>query len=181
MRFSIVIRGVRKDIEVIPIDKDLLKVVVDGVEYDVLVEGSEALLPEGKKPLQTLVSELDAEIKTSMDQEILREGLATRPEPVQAVKPEIKREEPSEERVGVKPSGEGILDVKSPLPGVISTVEVKEGHRVKRGDVLLYIESMKMLNEIVAPKDGVVYKMLKGSGDTVNVGDLLVKIIVAGE
>jgi len=46
--------------------------------------------------------------------------------------------------------------VEAPITGTIISIEVKVGDSVKEGDVLLYIESMKMENPIMSPVDGKV-------------------------
>jgi len=66
--------------------------------------------------------------------------------------------------------------VKAPMPGNILNVKIKEGDNVKSGQVLLILEAMKMENEIVAPKDGVVKRVYVGPGQSVNTGDPLVDI-----
>jgi len=73
------------------------------------------------------------------------------------------------------------IDVKSPLPGTISSIECKVGSLVKKGDVVLYLEAMKMLNDIVAPHDGIIERFDKSQGQTVNVGDVLFRLRVTGE
>ena len=52
------------------------------------------------------------------------------------------------------PSGE--LTLKSPMPGLIVAVPVAEGQAVKKGQTVLVLESMKMENELKAPRDGTV-------------------------
>lgn len=69
------------------------------------------------------------------------------------------------------PSSKG--SIKSPLPGVILDVKVKEGDAVKRGQTLMILEAMKMENEISAPQDGTIASVNVSKGDTVNSGDLL--------
>ena len=64
--------------------------------------------------------------------------------------------------------------IKSPLPGVILEIKVKEGDTVKRGQTLLVLEAMKMENEIMAPRDAKVAQVLAAKGATVNTGDVLV-------
>lgn len=66
------------------------------------------------------------------------------------------------ENTNVKSTGKGV-DVKSPLAGIFyraSSPEaqpfVKLGDTVKKGDVIAIIEAMKMMNEVVAPEDGIV-------------------------
>ena len=60
------------------------------------------------------------------------------------------------------------------MPGNIIRVEVKEGDRVKSGQILVILEAMKMQNEIVAPKDGAVVQVVVKTGDKVDTGAALV-------
>lgn len=64
--------------------------------------------------------------------------------------------------------------VEAPMPGNIWKIEVKEGDKVKAGDILLILEAMKMENEILAPRDGIVASINTTQGATVNTGDKLV-------
>lgn len=64
--------------------------------------------------------------------------------------------------------------VVAPLPGKILSVNVKKGDSVKKGDLLLIIEAMKMENEIFASQDGTVTDVLVNAGDYVSTGDKLV-------
>jgi glutaconyl-CoA/methylmalonyl-CoA decarboxylase subunit gamma len=64
----------------------------------------------------------------------------------------------------------------SPMPGTILKVNVSAGDAVKKGQVLLILEAMKMENEIVAPKDGKIASVNVEKGKPVNVGDVLVSI-----
>lgn len=64
--------------------------------------------------------------------------------------------------------------IKSPLPGVINKILVSEGQKVKRGEILLVMESMKMENNIIADKDGVVKAFHVEIGQTVMQGDVLI-------
>jgi biotin carboxyl carrier protein len=59
------------------------------------------------------------------------------------------------------------------MPGVILSVDVKAGARVKRGDVLAKLEAMKMVNPIRAPKDTVIAAVLVTDGQMVAYGDTL--------
>ncbi|WPX08536.1 biotin/lipoyl-containing protein [Anaerocellum danielii] len=67
----------------------------------------------------------------------------------------------------------GGIKVSAPMPGKILSVNVQEGQKVKRGDVLFILEAMKMENEIMAPEDGTVEKVLVSKGSQVASGDIL--------
>ncbi|MBN7810339.1 acetyl-CoA carboxylase biotin carboxyl carrier protein subunit [Algoriphagus sp. H41] len=61
------------------------------------------------------------------------------------------------EKMGMSANGNGSLkDIKAPMPGLILDLMVKPGDEVKKGDVLLILEAMKMENIIKSPGDGVV-------------------------
>ena len=66
--------------------------------------------------------------------------------------------------------------VKAPMPGTINAVKVSNGQAVKKGDVLVILEAMKMENEIMAPCDGTVASVNVSQGATVNTGDVLVSL-----
>lgn len=60
--------------------------------------------------------------------------------------------------------------ITSPLPGSVLKVCVSQGQQVKRGDVLFVIESMKMENDVLAPRDGTVTSVSAAQGSAVNTG-----------
>ena len=71
----------------------------------------------------------------------------------------------------------GPKNVVSELPGTVTEVKVGAGQHVKRGEVLLVIEAMKMANDIVAEVDGTVQRVAVSNGQSVNQGDLLVEMV----
>lgn len=71
-------------------------------------------------------------------------------------------------------SSAGASSVKSPMPGTILGVKVAAGQSVKKGQVLLILEAMKMENEICAAGDGTVAAVRVQAGQSVNTGDPLV-------
>lgn len=67
----------------------------------------------------------------------------------------------------------GSVQVTSPMPGKILAVKSSVGADVKKGDVILLLEAMKMENEVVAPQDGKIASINVNSGDMVESGDVL--------
>jgi glutaconyl-CoA decarboxylase len=76
----------------------------------------------------------------------------------------------------VSPAIVGALSVKAPMPGTVMSFKVTVGQDVKRGDVLLILEAMKMENEIVAPQAGKVAALRVPVSASVNTGDALVDL-----
>ncbi|MEI6682829.1 MAG: biotin/lipoyl-containing protein [Bacteroidota bacterium] len=68
------------------------------------------------------------------------------------------------------------MAIKAPLPGTIITVLVKPGDKVAMGQKLLTMEAMKMENNVLSEKDGVVRVVLVKPGQTVAQNDVLVEI-----
>lgn len=73
------------------------------------------------------------------------------------------------------PAGEG-EQVNAPMPGNILAVNVKTGDVVKKGQVLMILEAMKMENEIMAGVDGTVTSVCVSQGSTVETGAVLCTI-----
>ena len=94
-------------------------------------------------------------------------------------KKEQNHNTPSPQRVAaptVKKAGGSSKSINSPLPGNIFKVLVSEGGVVKRGETLIVIESMKMENNILADRDGIVKAIYVQSGQSVLQGDALVDL-----
>lgn len=66
--------------------------------------------------------------------------------------------------------------VCSPLPGVVISIDVKEGQAVKKGQKLAVLEAMKMENDIQSDRDGTVTSILVHAGDSVLEGAEILKI-----
>jgi len=73
------------------------------------------------------------------------------------------------------PAGAGER-VAAPMPGNILSVNVAAGDTVKKGQVLMILEAMKMENEIMAPCDGKVTAVAVTKGAAVESGALLCTI-----
>ncbi|HEX6387664.1 MAG TPA: biotin/lipoyl-containing protein [Anaerolineae bacterium] len=75
----------------------------------------------------------------------------------------------------------GDAAIKSPMPGIIIAVPVVEGQAVKKGDKIVILESMKMENELRAPRDGVVGRVHVQPGASVEKDQVLAVIADAVE
>ena len=72
------------------------------------------------------------------------------------------------------PAGaEGSVKVTAPMPGKVLSVKASAGQAVKKGEVLLGVEAMKMENDIVAPQDGTVATINVSAGDAIESGATL--------
>ncbi|WP_444309509.1 biotin/lipoyl-containing protein [Megasphaera sp.] len=78
---------------------------------------------------------------------------------------------------GGGPIPEGALTVKAPMPGKISALKAEAGKAVKRGDIILVLEAMKMQNDITATADGTLHEIRVNPGDNVKTGDVLAVIV----
>lgn len=76
---------------------------------------------------------------------------------------------------GVAETGE--FHLRAPMPGLVVAVPVTEGQQVKRGQVILILESMKMQNEIKAPRDGVIGRIRVKAGETVEQKQTLLSVM----
>ncbi len=65
-------------------------------------------------------------------------------------------------------------EINSPMPGIILKINVKEGDEIKKGDVILVLEAMKMENEIKASRDCKIKKISVEEKKSVNKNELLV-------
>ena len=62
------------------------------------------------------------------------------------------------------------------MPGAVTVVAVKEGQSIKKGDVLLTIEAMKMETALNAEREGKIRKIYVKTGSQIDAKDLLVEI-----
>lgn len=70
----------------------------------------------------------------------------------------------------VSQGAQGSVTVAAPMPGKILGIKASVGQAVKKGEVLVILEAMKMENEIVAPEDGTVASINVANGDSVEAG-----------
>ena len=74
------------------------------------------------------------------------------------------------------PAPAGGTPVNAPMPGTIVRINVKAGDSVKKGDVLLVLEAMKMENDICAPADGTVLAVQVSQGEAVGADAVLLTL-----
>jgi glutaconyl-CoA/methylmalonyl-CoA decarboxylase subunit gamma len=92
------------------------------------------------------------------------------------VRAEPPKPTPKESKIPRTPSQTTNVAIKAPLPGTIITVLVKAGEKVALGQKLLTMEAMKMENNVLSEKDGVVKVVHVKPGQAVAQNDVLVEI-----
>lgn len=83
---------------------------------------------------------------------------------------------PSQSKTASPSAPKGAGNVKSPLPGVILDIHVRENDSVKIGQKLITLEAMKMENNINTDRDGKISLIKVSRGDSVMEGDVLIVI-----
>ncbi len=135
-------------------------VTLNGKNYEVNVEETEAII-ESVTDVPVAVAPVAAPVAAPAP--------VVAPAPVAAAPAAA----PAPAAPVVAGDGEKVL---APMPGNILDVKVSAGQAVKRGDVLIILEAMKMENEIVAPVDGTVKQVLVQKGVTVDTDEVLAVI-----
>lgn len=125
------------------------------------------------KPLNVKINEAPFEVKV----DTLAAGLAQPvPQTAHIETSVTARREGILAKTGPTMVSEGEKIVVPPMPGKIVSVKVKEGDFVKKGDVVLILEAMKMANEIASPYGGRVKELRVSNGQSVAVEDVLIVI-----
>ncbi len=141
------------------------KFTIGGNNYDVNIENIDSSYAQVNVNGKVYEVELEKEIKTTKTPTIVRPET---PPSTDSTPSTIKTHGPSEHK------GTGL--VKSPLPCIIREVIMKKGQMVKIGDTLLVLEAMKMENNIISDKEGMITEIKVATGDSVLEGDVLVVI-----
>lgn len=76
---------------------------------------------------------------------------------------------------GVAETGE--FHLRAPMPGLVVSIPVTEGQEVKRGQVVLILESMKMQNELKSPRDGTIGRIRVKPGESVEQKQTLLSVL----
>ena len=136
------------------------KFTINGNDYTVEVHGVEGT----KAHLEVNGTPYDVEIHRQT--KVTKTPTIVRPAIKAEIIPEISKKE-----------GGSAHPVLAPLPGNIMSLEVQQGDIVKKGDLLLIMEAMKMENKVLADRAGVVEKVVVSAGDSVLQGDTLIEIV----
>lgn len=84
----------------------------------------------------------------------------------------VKQEKPTAQSSA---SGDS-TEIRAPMAGTIFKIQATPGQKVSQGDTLLVLEAMKMENEVVAPRDGVVQEVHVRANERVASDQLLVTL-----
>ncbi|HSJ89326.1 MAG TPA: biotin/lipoyl-containing protein [Anaerolineales bacterium] len=76
---------------------------------------------------------------------------------------------------GVAETGE--FHLRAPMPGLVVAIPVTEGQDVKKGQVILILESMKMQNELRCPRDGIMGRIRVKVGESVEQKQTLLSVV----
>lgn len=141
------------------------KFTIQGNKYDVKILTIEDNIAEIEVNGAVYEVEVDKIIAQTKTPKLVRSAVVPNTESVPS---QLKTSAPT------APKGAGF--VKSPLPGVILHVHVKEGDTIKVGGKLITLEAMKMENNINADKEGIIKSVKVKEGDSVLEGEVLIEI-----
>jgi biotin carboxyl carrier protein len=140
-------------------------VSVDGVLYEV-----DFTSVSGQPVYSVLVDGSSYEGYVYPDDNVLQVVLHGTLYPVQV---EDEREKRLRATAGGNIALTGDTPVKSPMPGMVIAISVEEGQQVTKGEAMIILESMKMQNELRAPRDGVVTRLRIKTGESVERNQVL--------
>jgi biotin carboxyl carrier protein len=132
---------------------------IKGHRYEVVVKDFDDNIANIEVNGTTYEVEVHKEVKMTKTPKLIRQPVVSKP---------------GEGTIAKKDTG--TYKVKAPLPGSIFKLLVSEGDVIKKGDVLLIMEAMKMENNIMSEKDGVVKSIKVKVGDAVLQEDVLMEM-----
>lgn len=142
------------------------KYKVQGVDYDVNIDEVEGNIAK------VTVNGVSFEVEMNHPLKVVHKS-----KPVPVAAPVIVAQPAAAAApVAAKPAAGNGIKVNSPLPGVITSVNVTVGQQVKANDVVVVLEAMKMQNNIEAEHDGVITSILVNKGESVLEGATLLTI-----
>ncbi len=135
------------------------KFTISGDAYDVHIQDLEDNVATIEVNGTKYEVEIHAEVKQNKTPRLVRKPVVQQPGEGQ-----------------IQKSAAGGQTIKAPLPGTILKISVKEGDEVKTGQNLMIMEAMKMENQVLAEKDGVISAIKVKEGDAVLQDDILIEI-----
>ncbi|ROL62361.1 biotin/lipoyl-binding protein [Bacteroidetes/Chlorobi group bacterium ChocPot_Mid] len=141
------------------------KMNINGNEYEVNIINVDDNIAEVEVNGEKFNVELEKKVQVSKTPKLVRSVVSPSTD---IDKSTSKTSKPNEAK--------GVGFIKSPLPGIILSIEVNVGDEVKVGQRLMVLEAMKMENNINADKSGKIVSIKVKTGDSVMEGDLLIEI-----
>ena len=136
------------------------KFTINGNEYNVDVHGIEENQARLEINGTSYNVELHRQVKASKTPTLVRSAIK------QELKPDIHKKE-----------GGSAHPILAPLPGSITKLLVAKGDIVEKGQLLLVMEAMKMENQVLADRAGVVENIMVQQDDAVLQGDVIMEIV----
>lgn len=125
------------------------------------------LITVNGKQYEVTVEEIKEEPQSSFKKPLT--GTIPNPTPMPKITPTPTPQNPT-------PGTAGNNAITAPMPGKILSIKVKPGDQVKRGQVLLILEAMKMENEILSPRDATIKEIKVAEGASVDTGTPLINL-----
>ena len=148
-KYQYKVQGVDYEVEIQEVEGNIAKVNVNGIPFEV----------ELQQPINAAKHPTIVKPKVEAPKPAAQTAAPAAAAPVQAA----------------APAGAGTA-LKAPLPGTISSINVKVGDTVAVGDVVIVLEAMKMQNNIEAENSGTVTSITVNQGDSVMEGAVLLTI-----
>lgn len=165
MRYITTVEGKQFLVEII----DEKHISVDGMVYEVDFESV-----SGQPVYSLIVNGQSHEAYAAQDEDNWQVLLRGRLYPI-TVEDEREKRLRSAAGGGVAETGE--FHLKAPMPGLVVAIPVTEGQAIQKGEVLLILESMKMQNELKAPRDGTLGRVRVRVGETVEQKQTLLSVM----
>ncbi|MCL2245587.1 MAG: biotin/lipoyl-binding protein [Lentimicrobiaceae bacterium] len=152
--YKFTINDNKYSVDIVDVEDQMATVEVNGTPYQVELE------MEVRKPVST-------------PKKVVKVSPAPTPQTVQSAT-QTTAPIPKVPQATAAPSGGSVI--KSPLPGIILDIFVKEGDPVKQGQHVIMLEAMKMENNIDADREGIIKEIRVKHNDSVMEGDVLIVI-----
>jgi biotin carboxyl carrier protein len=143
---SVWVNGKSREVDFLALGPALYSIIMDTIQHEVVVEGAE-------DNVEVL---LNGRLYTGT---VLDE-----------------RSQLMKSRRGGLEADSGEVTIRAPMPGLIAAVLCNEGDAVEAGQTLVILESMKMQNELKAPRAGTVQRVSVASGQTVEQRKVLITL-----